>query len=272
MKIIISAILFIFCTHSFSQSYFVLESGITLSVDVNGYVYDLGHYTPLSRMTAKGGQFLVEDTNILVTVDSQGVLYRKYEIMPKHFISKGMNYFINEIGSLFTIDQDGVVHLIEQNSEVQGARKFGGNFFITDKNEIIVIDPSGALINQIVEGVEVDDVLLVGGQYFMTNRGALYTLSRDGKIVSPTEERVGPVTKKGGNYFIDSFGHLYTISQDGILKLPSLPLTLKVSSISKLGSNYFIDTEGKLFTVDIDGHVWERWIDYDLKTVKVTSL
>ncbi len=272
MKIIISAILFIFCAHSYSQSYFVLESGITLSVDVNGYVYDLGHYTPLSRMTAKGGQFLVEDTNILVTVDSKGVLYRKYEVLPKHFISKGMNYFINETGSLFTIDQDGVVHINEQNTEVQGATKFGGNFFVTDKNEIIVIDPSGALINQIVEGLEVDDILLVGGQYLITSRGALYTVSRDGKMISPSEERVGPITKKGGNYFIDSFGHLYTISQDGSLKLPSLPLALKVSSISKLGSNYFIDTEGKLYTVDLDGQVWERWLDYDLKTVKLTSL
>ena len=104
MKKIVVLFLFLLSFNSFSQSYLILDDGVTLSFDVNGYVYDLGHYTPLNRLTAKGGQFLVEDTNVLVTVDENGLLHRKYEILPKKFISKGMNYFINEKDELLLLN------------------------------------------------------------------------------------------------------------------------------------------------------------------------
>jgi hypothetical protein len=67
-------------------------------------------------------------------------------------------------------------------------------------------------------------------------------------------------------------GVIYTIAQDGTLKFPALPVSLRVQSIAKLGSNYFLDNAGKLFTVDKEGNVFERWIDYDLKTTKIISL
>ena len=261
-----------FSFQSFSQSYLILANGITLSFDSLGYVYDLGHYTPIGRMTAKGGQFLVEDNNILVTVDDKGILYRKYEILPKQFISKGMNYFINENSTIFTIDSDGVTHTYENNEKIKDAIKFGGNYFFTDKNEIIVVNKLGEMNSSLIEGLSANDVYLLGGHYFMTNRGWLYTISRDGSVIDHKEERMGLILKKGGNYFIDSRGLLFTVSQTGELKMPSLPINLKISGIIKLGANYFIDGEGRLYTVDLDGQVAERWTDYDLKDVKVTSL
>ena len=272
MKKKLSFLFLIFSFQCFSQSYLVLGNGITLSFDSSGYVYDLGHYTPIGRMTAKGGQFLVEDNNILVTVDDQGILYRKYEMLPKQFISKGMNYFINENATLFTIDQNGVAHILENNEKVKGAVKFGGHYFFTDKNEIVVINKDGEINSQMIEGVMTSDVYLLGGHYFMTNRGVLYSISRDGTILNHQEERIGLIVKKGGNYFIDSRGLIFTVSQNGELKIPSLPIGLKISAIVKLGANYFIDGEGRLYTVDHEGQIWERWTDYDLKDVKVTSL
>jgi hypothetical protein len=47
---------------------------------------------------------------------------------------------------------------------------------------------------------------------------------------------------------------------------------LKISAISKLGSNYFIDTNGKLFVVDENGDIFERVLNYDLRTAKIISL
>jgi hypothetical protein len=91
-------------------------------------------------------------------------------------------------------------------------------------------------------------------------------------VYSRQEERVGVIARKGGNYFIDSMGLLYTVSKDGSLKLPSLPISLRIQAISRFGANYFMDGQGKLYTVDLDGNVFERWVNYDLKTTRIISL
>jgi hypothetical protein len=71
---------------------------------------------------------------------------------------------------------------------------------------------------------------------------------------------------------VDSMGLIYTIAKDGSLKLPALPVSLRIQAISKLGANYFMDGAGKLFTVDGEGNIYERWINYDLKTIRIISL
>ena len=35
----------------FSQSYLVLENGITITIDKAGYAYDFGHYTATNKVT-----------------------------------------------------------------------------------------------------------------------------------------------------------------------------------------------------------------------------
>ncbi len=65
---------------------------------------------------------------------------------------------------------------------------------------------------------------------------------------------------------------IYTVAADGTLKMPALPVSLRVQAISKLGANYFMDGAGKLFTVDKEGNLFERWTNYDLKTTKIISL
>jgi hypothetical protein len=261
-----------FCFSAFAQSYFVLENGVTLTVDYNGYVYDFGHYTPVTRVTVKGGQYLVEDTNVLVTVDERGGLFRKYEMLPKQVIGKGLNYFVGDNGVLYLVDNLGFVNLIQDDPKIKTAKKFGGNYFITDSDEIFTTTLTGQHLAVLVEGLKPSDILIYGGNYFMTNRGTLYTVSNDGRIFDRKQDRVGIIVKKGGNYFVDSMGVIYTIAQDGALKVPALPVSLRVQSMAKLGSNYFLDNAGKLFTVDKEGNVFERWIDYDLKTTKIISL
>ena len=255
----------------FSQSYFILDNGLTLTTDHQGYVYDYGHYTPISRISQKGGQFLFEDQDILVTIDDRGFPFRKYEILPKTIIGKGNNYFIGDNLSIYTIDLKGNVNYVEYDSKISGASKFGGTFFVVE-NELYVVSASGKYQPVKVDGLKPADIITLGGNYFMTNRGVLYTISAEGKVFSRYQERVGIIAKKGGNYFVDSMGMFYTVHEDGSLRLPSIPMSLRIQSMTKLGTNYFMDSTGKLFTVDRHGDVNERFINYDLKMTKVISL
>lgn len=270
MKSFIALALATLSFSAFSQSYFVLENGITISTTTAGEVYDNAHYTPVSRVTAKGGQYIIEDSNILVTVDERGSFFRKYELLPKQVVGKGMNYFIGDNGILYTIDAQGIVHLIENNETVKTVNKFGGNFFANDQ-EIFVVTTNGSFAPVVVEGLKSTDIISIGGNYFMTNRGVLYTVSSEGVITSKKQNRVGILVKKGGNYFVDSQGVIYTVAADGNLTVPAIPVSLRVQAMSKLGANYFLDGSGKLFTVDNAGKVYERWLTYDLKTTKIIS-
>lgn len=272
MKKIIIAALITLSSSAFSQSYFVLENGVTLSVDTTGFVYDFGHYTPVGRVTVKGGQYLVEDTNILVTVDEKGMFFRKYEMLPKEILGKGINYFIGDDGSFYGIDKLGYVNLIENDEKIKTASKFGGTYFTNAADEIFVVTSEGKYVEVIVEGLKGSDIITFGGNYFMSNRGVLYTVTADGKIIDKRENRMGIILKKGGNYFVDSTGMVYTVTHDGSLKMPALPVSLRIQAMAKLGSNYFMDGNGKLFTVDKDGNIFERWVNYDLKLTKIISL
>lgn len=271
MKKIILLVFLMSSLNVFSQSYFILENGITITVDADGFVYDFGNYTPINRITIKGAQYLVEDTNVLVTFDEKGLLYRQYEMLPKQVLGKGMNYFIGDNSNLFVVDNLGVVKLIEQDERVKNMVKCGGRYFSTSTDQILTISTRGDLTEITEEGLKGSDIFFYGGTYFMTNRGVLYTISDDGKI-QKRAERIGVIAKKGGNYFIDATGALYTISENGDLKMPSVPLTLRIPAITRLGANYFMDGDGKLFTVDRSGNVFERTLEYDLRSAKVISL
>lgn len=255
----------------YSQSYFILDNGLTLTTDTQGYVYDYGHYTPITRITQKGGQFILEDQDILVTVDERGFPFRKYEVLPKSILGKGNNYFIGDDSSIYTIDSKGNVNFIENDPKIAGAGKFGGIFFVVE-NELFVVSANGKYQSVKVEGLKPSDIITLGGNYFMTNRGVLYTISFDGKVFSRYQERVGIIAKKGGNYFVDSMGMFYTVHEDGSLRLPAIPMSLRIQTMTKLGANYFIDSTGKLFTVDKKGDVFERMINHDLKMTKVISI
>jgi len=271
MKYYLVILVSLFVSKAFSQSYFVLDSGITLSVDREGFVYDYNHHTPVSRVTIKGGQYLIEDTNVLVTVDQRGSLFRKFEILPESIIGKGSNYFIGANNLFYGIDNEGYVNLVELDNKMKNPVKFGGNFFTTE-NDFYVVNEKGAFIKATAEGVKPSDIIILGGNYFMTNRGVVYTVADDGRIISQKAFRVGIIQKKGGNYFVDTAGSIYTVSSAGELKLPSIPMSLRIPAISRLGTNYFMDGAGKLFTVDHLGNVFERWINYDVKSTSILSL
>ncbi len=278
MKLFLILISIILGPEAFSQSFLIMENGIILTTDRLGFAYDFGHYAYPQRVSLKGGQYFVEEDNILVTIDENGHLYRKYESIPQNILGKGINYFISSDGILFTIDSQGKLKVIEAQ-EFKNAKNFGGSFFTTQLNEdeglfdLFSVSQSGKTQKYDRGPFKKKEIVSFGGNYFMNQRGIVFTISSSGDIFQQENVNVGLITKKGGNYFIDSSNFFYTVTEGGELKLPDLPFNLRVSSILKLGTNYFIDQFGKFYTVDRDGNITEKiMVDHDFKQARVISL
>lgn len=278
MKYFLLAALLAFSLSALSQSYIVMDNGIVVTTDTNGFTYDFGHYAFPQKITLKGGQYFVEEGNILATIDENGLLFRKYELIPETIIGKGINYFISAEGFLYAIDKKGYVKVSESELFKQ-AVNFGGNYFTVARNpektelELYVVTGEGQVLKTENPALKVKDIISFGGNYLMNNRGVVFTVSTNGTVTAKDNMRIGILQKRGGNFFVDSSNFFYTVSESGELIMPPLPMTLKVSSVLKLGSNYFIDQMGKFFVVDKNGNVFERVMrDHDFRLAKVISL
>jgi cytochrome oxidase Cu insertion factor (SCO1/SenC/PrrC family) len=278
MKNLFLTLLATLSLNAFAQSYVVMDNGIVITTDTNGFAYDFGHYAFPQKVTLKGGQYFVEEGGILATIDENGLLFRKYEIIPDKIKGKGMNYFMSDEGFIYTIDKKGYVKVTE--SELyKNALNFGGNYFTVASDaektniDLYVVTNEGLVVKANVPSLKVKDIVSFGGTYFMSNRGILYTVAANGTVTPKDDMRVGILAKRGGNYFTDSSGYFYTVSEAGELKMPALPVNLRVGTVLKLGSNYFIDQAGKFFTVDKNGNVFEKVMrDQDFRIAKIISL
>lgn len=278
MKTLLLAALATLSFNAFSQSYVIMDNGIVVTTDNAGFTYDFGHYAFPAKVTLKGGQYFVEEGNILATIDENGLLFRKYELIPEKIKGKGINYFISEEGFIYVIDKRGYAKVTESEIYTKSVN-FGGNYFTVALDaektqlELYVVTAEGEVVKPEVPNLKVKDIVAFGGTYFMTNRGIVFTVSADGKITSKDQMRVGVLQKRGGNYFIDSAGFFFTVSDNGDLIMPALPVSLRINTIQRLGTNYFIDQSGKLYVVDKSGNVFERVMrDHDFRLAKIISL
>lgn len=277
MRVIVNSILALLSFNCFSQSYMIMDNGIIITTDKQGFSYDLGHYAYPHKVTLKGGQYFIEEGNILSTIDENGLFFRKYEEIPSKIEGKGINYFISDDGKLYAIDKMGFLKITESEF-FKNVLNFGGNYFTVlsegeEEIDIFVVTSEGVILKSGISGMKKKDIVSYGGNYFMNNRGVIHTISANGSISVKDNMRVGIIQKRGGNFFIDSAGFFYSVSDDGELKLPMLPLALNVSTIQKYGSNYFIDQTGKLFLINKEGMVFERYMkDHDFRHAKIISL
>ncbi len=277
MKFLLLTILITLSVDTFSQSYLIMDNGIVITTDTNGFSYDFGHYAFPQKVTLKGGQYFVEEGNILATIDENGLLFRKYEIIPEKIRGKGINYFISFDGVFYAIDKKGYLKVTESDL-YRHALNFGGNYFTvlnpeTNDVELFVVNSEGVVVRPEIPSLKVRDIVSFGGTYFMNNRGIIYTVSSDGQVTQRDEHRVGILQKRGGNFFLDSSGFFYSVTESGELKMPPLPLSMKAGGILKLGSNYFIDQNGKFFIIDKNGFIYEREMrDHDFRLTKIISL
>lgn len=277
MKNIVFAGLAMLSFNAFSQSYLVLNNGITLTTDTNGFIYDFGQFRLPTKVTTNGGQFLIEDKK-LSTVDSAGFLYLKTLKVDK-VKGKGINYFVNGDNHLVTVDSKGFTYEYEKDDKIfKKAVGFGGNFFTVkpeDKKpevDLYTVNDKGNYFKMAVANLNPADITTFGGTFFQTKIGLTFTVSKDGFVYPKTELVVASIKKAGGNFFVDSANLLFTVSEQGFLVLPILPPNLILSDIKSIGSNYMIDSQGRIFIVDKAGVIFERSIDHDLRNSKILSI
>jgi hypothetical protein len=278
MKKFIAAGLMLASLNSFSQSYLVLNNGITLTTDKAGFIYDFSHFNLPYKITTTGSNFFVGDLK-LKTVDANGFLYEKGIKGDKldEIKLKGGNFFINEDNNLYTIDSKGFFYTYEDDSKIfKKIIAVGGNYFLaqTDKKkpaELYTVNDKGNYFKVAVDGLNTADIAVTSGKFFQTKAGVTFTVSKDGFVYNKSDIKTGTIAKSGGNYFIDSAGLLFTVSDEGLLILPVLPANIKIAELKSFGADYMVDGEGRLFTVDAAGNLNERTINHDLRNSKIFS-
>lgn len=275
MKKFLAAGLLLTSINVFSQSYLILNNGVTLTTDKNGFVYDLGSFYLPYKVSINGGQFFVEDKN-LVTVDESGLLYEK-GFKVKKINGKGLNYLFNDDDDLITIDSKGFFYEFKEKI-FKKVTAFGGNFFLIKPEnrrpdvDLYTVNSKGNYFKITIPELNPADINYVGGTYFQTSNGSTFTVSKDGFVFLKKQFKVGVIVKAGGNFFIDSAGMIFTVSDEGFLLLPTLPANFKVNQIQKVGANYMIDSSGRLFIVTKSGTIFERSVSHDLKNTKILSI
>jgi hypothetical protein len=275
MKKLLIAGLTLFSLQGFSQSYVVLNNGVTLTTDNTGYLYDFDQFIMPYKITGNGGQFLLEEDKLL-TIDEKGFLYRKDEKI-KRMKGKGINYLVTDDNELVTIAADGIFYKYK-DSNIKKIKTYGGKFFTvaTDEKKNIIdlytLNARGNFFKMSVAGLNPAALSVAGGSYFMAS-GMIYTISRDGLVFPKPEKKVNGINRLGGNFFIDSNNVLFTVSEEGFLIIPILPKDMNLRTIQKVGANYMIDTEGRMFIVDKAGTVVARSLkEHDLRSTKIISM
>lgn len=273
MKKLLLGALALLSLNAYSQSYVVLNSGITLTTDSNGYIYDMNNFVLPYKVKGRGGNFLLEDKN-LVTIDANGFLYRK-ETNVKKIRGSGLNYFISEAsfgsGKLYTIDDKGFFYeLSPEGGKLKDVSIFGGNYYVRE-GEMTIIRRDGTYKTIRLEGINLNKIQAFAGSYFISEIGQFFTVTDEGQIKT-FQKNFKQITKAGGNYFIDDRGFINTITATGDLKTPVLPYGLNVKSLTLFGVNYMIDSSGKIFTVNAQGEISQKTVSEDLTRSRLLSL
>lgn len=271
-KLLLGAIALL-SVNAYSQSYLVLNSGVTLTTDSQGFVYDMNNFVLPYNVKGNGGNFILEDKT-LVTIDAQGLFYRN-ETKVKKIKGSGLNYFVSEgtFGStkLFTIDDNGFAYELDaEGIKLRDIKIFGGNYFVEGGN-LTIIRSDGTYKTVQVAGLDLDRIRGFAGNYFISEAGQFFTLTSEG-IIKTFYKGFKQIKKAGGNYFIDDRGFVNTISAQGELITPVLPYGFNVKKLVSYGANYMIDSDGLIFTIDSEGQMLQRPINLDLTRTRLLSL
>ncbi|HLT22483.1 MAG TPA: hypothetical protein VKZ84_03535 [Bacteriovoracaceae bacterium] len=274
MKKLLLGAIALLSVNAYSQSYVVLNSGVTLTTDVNGYVYDFNNFVLPYKVKGKGGNFLLEDKN-LVTIDANGLLY-KNSINVKKFKGSGLNYFISDSGlfstsKLYTVDDKGFYYEFTQEGyNLKDVSIFGGNYFVLD-GDMTIIRRDGTFKVIRLEGIDLSKIKSFPGSYFISEIGQFFTVTDEGKIKT-FHKNFKEIKKAGGNYFIDEKGWIHTITTEGELISPIIPFGFDTKKLVNFGSNYMIDSDNNIYTVDAQGNINQRMISVDISRSRIFSL
>jgi hypothetical protein len=278
MKYLLGMVLGLGVTFSgaFAQSYLIRPNGVVLTIDAKGFMYNLNQFILPYMVTAKGGQFYINDKRQITTIDENGFFYRidkdEFEA-PRKVDFSGANYFSDK-DSVWTIDRKGVIYRNEEIQDLGRVDKTGGRFFTIKPRRgdslLYTVSDFGKIERMIVDGLNPNDIVVAGGTWFLSSKGDLYTLDSTG-LVSRYDGSFFPrgtkIVKVGGNYLFTNRG-LLTINELGNISL----VTLGAAQPQSIGFNYFTLSDNSLFVVDHLGAVWKNEAFGNLGSLGMTSL
>lgn len=263
-------------TAALAQSYIIRPSGVVLTVDTKGFLYDLNQFILPYMVTVRGGQFYINDKREITTVSEEGFFFRidKKEFeAPRKVDFSGANYF-SDSKRVWTVDSKGVMN---RNSNIKNLKNIGvtgGKFFTVnpkrDDSILYTINEFGQINRMLIDGLDPAQIRTAGGNWFTTSKGELYSLNQKGDVIlydGDGFEKGARILRVGGNYLVTAKGIL-TISTEGVVSQVDAPS----QGIKSIGYNYFTLRDDSLYVVDGTGGVWNNTAFGNLGSLGMTSL
>lgn len=174
-------------------NYFISGDGIIYVIDNLGYLKFTEDKNFQNAQFFGGNYFSVisddEEPKISIyTVSDKGEVIKSSieDLHPNEIVSYGGNYFMNNKGILYTIDQHGSVFL-KSDFRVGLIQKRGGNFFVDSAGYFFTISSSGELkMPPLPYSMNVHTIQKMGSNYFIDQNGRLYVITKDGLVYEKT--------------------------------------------------------------------------------------
>jgi cytochrome oxidase Cu insertion factor (SCO1/SenC/PrrC family) len=272
--------------YGLNQSYFLTDDGSVHTVrsykpteDFINLFSPNGFFILPEDIVLSKSSYLIDDDNNLYTVDTNGYFY-------KYTYSTKIGSKIKHAGESFFITRDRKLHIILSNGTIKSidkdnydldsrVKELGGNYLITRKNTVYIINPFiGSISNS---GLEISrkDIQVLGDNFLVTEEGVVYSfgLKPDGgKVIKSVQNyRFKGIQKVAGNYFIANNGNIITIAINGNIDAGAdLKGYSLISNPILYGANYFMLNDNSFYIVDQDGifHMLEKFDKRIILTTK----
>lgn len=273
MKLLFFAIAFISSFSAFAQSFILQDSGKLMTIDKQGFIYDLGHNVVPDEVRMMGKNWFINKEG-LNTVAADGLLYKKSDfVLPRSVKAHGGEWMIGNKSELVVVASSGMVFTYTEPA-VNKAKilSAGSNWLVVRSKDktvrIITIDAVNgryfiASSDYMQKGplkLNIFNVRISGGNWFTDSNGTLYVVRADGGIMSKKELGIFlGVNSKGGNFFVDVRGGVQVILENGFVAYPYLPMVF--GNMIKSGSNYAWNTNGDFFIFSEKGPSTNNAVD-----------
>lgn len=242
-----------------AQSYLVQESGKLLTIDKQGFVYDLQQNVVPKDIKRQGKTWFIDKEGMTV-ISANGLVNKKVGlVLPKSIKESGGSWLIGDKAELVIVKSDGIVLSYTEASLTKAKILFtGNNWFVMraqDKSiKIVTLDLNdgryyvGEQANmQSRFRLNLENIRFNGNNWFTDSNGTLYVVRTDGGVMSKKEMGVFlGLNSHGGNFFIDVRGGVNVVLDNGFIILPYLPLTF--GNLIKTGATIAWNTQGDSFT------------------------